>query len=304
MLTFLSCQTKNAIPKKTLEYLNEAMDLLEEKSVHRNKIDWKTFRANILKKAKQAKNIEDTYTTLSYAVSTLGDNHSYFKPVNETNTANKPLPVLSDEVTPGDIGYIRVPFCIGRQDDYVSTIRTKLKEQSRKKLKGWIIDLRGNFWGNMWPMLLSIEPLIGNGVMGYFVDANNKYQAWKLDKGKVYIDDELVMAFKFDEELDLSNQFLAILTDHKTASSGEAITVALKSRKRSKSFGNPTYGVSTGCVAHRLSDGSIINLAESVFADRTKKKYGLSITPDVIVNQTAALKAGIDWIYKMHKSAR
>lgn len=305
--TFIGCHTKNSIPKEIEAYLNETIDLLENKSVNKNKIDWNEFRVDVFKKAKNAKKTEDTYAALSYAVSELNDNHSYFKPATEAGITaeNKPLPKLSDEFTPNDIGYIRIPFCIGKEndyDDYITTISAKIKEQLKKKTKGWIIDLRGNFGGNMWPMLLSLEPLIGNGTFGYFVDADNQYQAWKLNKGKVFIDDELIFQNKLYEKLDLSDQYLAILTDGKTASSGEAIAVALKYRMKSKSFGKPTYGVSTGCVSHQLSDGSTLNLAESVFADKKMNKYGLSINPDVIIDENEALKSGIKWIYKMNKT--
>lgn len=304
-LTFISCRTEVSIPKETTDYLTEVLDLLEEKSVNKNKIDWNKFRIAIFKKGKDAKNVADVYPAIEYAISELKDNHSYFKSVieSEVNTENKPLPVNHDETTPDDIGYIKIPFCIGTEDDYndyILEITEKIKEQSKKKLKGWVIDLRGNFGGNMWPMLLSIEPLIGNGTFGYFVNSNNQYQAWKLNKGKVYIDDELIFEKSSYNELDLTNQFLAILTDSRTASSGEAITIALKNRVNSKSFGKPTYGVSTGCVSHQLSDGSTINLAESIFADRTKKKYGFKVIPDFETNEYDTLEKGIQWIYKMN----
>lgn len=231
MLAFISCQTQNSIPKEVSGYLTETLDLLEENSVNKNEIDWNEFRIDIFKKAQNAKKIKDTYSAISDAVSKLNDNHSYFKPITETETnfENKPLPVLSDEITPDDIGYVRIPFCIGTENEYnvyISTIRKKIEEQSQKKLKGWIVDLRGNFGGNMWPMLLSVEPLIGNGTLGYFV------------------------------------------------------------------------------VSHELSDGSIINLAESIFADRKKTKFGSKIIPDFQVEENQTLKAGIEWIYEMNKNYR
>lgn len=231
MLAFISCQTQNSIPKEVSGYLTETLDLLEENSVNKNEIDWNEFRIDIFKKAQNAKKIKDTYSAISEAVSKLNDNHSYFKPITETETnfENKPLPVLSDEITPDDIGYVRIPFCIGTENEYnvyISTIRKKIEEQSQKKLKGWIVDLRGNFGGNMWPMLLSVEPLIGNGTLGYFV------------------------------------------------------------------------------VSHELSDGSIINLAESIFADRKKTKFGSKIIPDFQVEENQTLKAGIEWIYEMNKNYR
>lgn len=307
ILAFISCQTQNSIPKEVSEYLTETLDLLEEKSVNKSKIDWNEFRIDIFKKAQNAKTIQDTYSTISYAISKLNDNHSYFKPAikSEINSEDKPLPIFSDEITPNDIGYIRIPFCIGAENEYnnyITKIREKIEKQSQKKLKGWVIDLRGNFGGNMWPMLLAIEPLIGNGTLGYFIDANNNNKAWKIIKGKAYIEDQLIMETTINSKENLNNQFLAILTDNQTASSGEAITVALKSRENSKSFGKPTFGVSTGCVSHQLSDGSIINLAESSFADRKMTKYGSSILPDFEIEENQALKAGIEWIYKMNKN--
>ena len=306
ILAFTSCQTQNSIPKEVSEYLTETINLLEQKSVNRNEIDWNEFRIDIFQKAGNAKNIKDTYPAISYAVSKLNDSHSYFKPVTETeaDSENKPLPMLSDEVTPEDIGYIRIPFCIGTESDndvYIAKIREKIEAQSNKELKGWILDLRGNFGGNMWPMLLSIEPLIGNGTLGYFADADNKYRAWKLIEGKAYIDDQLIIETNIHFKKDLSNAFLAVLTDCQTASSGEAIAVAFKFRENSKSFGKPTFGVSTGCISHELSDGSTINLTETIFADRKKTKYGSSIIPDFEVEEDQALKAGIEWIYKMNK---
>jgi carboxyl-terminal processing protease len=305
-ITF-SCTNVNSIPNDTRKYLQNAIDLIEKKSVNKNRINWAEFHDSVFEKAKNAKTIEDTYPAISFAISKLNDNHSYFRPITEFEESKneKPLPVLSDETTPEDIGYIRLPFCIGKEDqldEYISSIQTKINRQSKGNVKGWIIDLRGNFGGNMWPMLLAIEPLIGNGIIGYFVDADNKYKSWKLINGKAFIDDQLVYENKAFENLNLSNQYVAVLTDNETASSGEAVAIALKSRNNSMSFGTSTYGVSTGCVSHLLSDGSTINLAESVFADRNMNKYGFKVIPDIETNENDALINGILWIYKMNEN--
>lgn len=309
LIAFISCQNQSSTPKEVSDYLTETLDLLEQKSVNRNNINWVDFKNDVLKKAAKAKKIEDTYPAISYAIKKLNDNHSYFKPITKQDPKikNKPLPVLPDEITPNDIGYVRIPFCIGTEkdyDDYISLIRTKIDEQSQKKLKGWIIDLRGNFGGNMWPMLLAIEPLIGNGTFGYFIDAHENSEAWKIIEGKAYIENQLIMEVNDSSKTDFSDQFFAVLTDNQTASSGEALTLAFKTRENSKSFGQPTFGVSTGCVSHELSDGSVINLAESVFADREKTKYGSKIKPDFEVDENETLNAGIEWIYKMNKNYR
>ncbi len=302
----VSCGSKNTIPQAATDYLSEVLALLEEKSVNRKKVNWTALRTAVFKKAEHANSIADTYPAITFAVAELNDNHSYFKPVieSEIEGGNKPLPVLEDEVTPEDIGYIRIPFCIGSEEvinDYIAAISAKIKEQSKQELKGWILDLRGNFGGNMWPMLLSIEPLIGNGTVGYFVNSDEEFQAWTMNKGKIYLENEQVLENLQYQNLDLSRQFLAVLTDNKTASSGEAIAVALKGRANAKSFGQATYGVSTGCVTHQLSDGSRLNLAESIFVDRNKNKYGQSIHPDIECEADDALKMAIDWLYTINR---
>lgn len=297
------CTNSNTISDEAGNYIKDAIDLLEEKSVNKNHIDWVEFRRIVFEKAKGAKSIEDTYSSISFAISLLDDNHSYFKPVTEIADSEngKELPLLPDESTPNDIGYIRLPFCIGTElqlDEYISSIQNKIFHQSNRQLKGWIIDLRGNFGGNMWPMLLAIEPLIGNGIMGYFVDVEGGYKPWKLINGQALLEENLVYVNKDFKNLLLTTQYIAVLTDHETASSGEAIAIALKSKDNTRSFGTPTYGVSTGCVSHRLSDGSTINLSESIFADRKKTLYGQKVIPDIETNVDEALANGIQWIYQ------
>jgi carboxyl-terminal processing protease len=179
IIAFISCQNQNSIPKEVSDYLSESINLLEQKSIRKNEINWEEFKSDIFKKAQNAKTINDAYPIIKYAISKLNDRHSYFRSIIETDTdsENNPLPVLSDEVTPKDIGYIRIPFCIGTEKDYdtyISKIRNKIDSQSNQNLQGWIIDLRGNFGGNMWPMLLSLEPILGNGTFGYFIDADGK----------------------------------------------------------------------------------------------------------------------------------
>lgn len=290
------------MPDETRNYLLQVLDLLEQKSVRTKHINWNTFRQEVMEKAKDATSIKGAYPAIIYAIEKLNDHHSYFKPADTTSAdiTNNPLPVLPNERTPYDIGYIRLSFCIGneaQQQAYISAVQNSIKQQCRQNLKGWVIDLRGNFGGNMWPMLLAVEPFIGNDTAGYFIDAGQHAEAWILRNGKAYIDDVLVCENLHTEKLETKGQYIAILTDSATASSGEAMAVAFRQRKNVRSFGTPTFGVSTGCVAHILPDGAVINLAESVFADRNRTPYGSKVIPDMTTNPEKTLQEGIDWIY-------
>ena len=50
--------------------------------------------------------------------------------------------------------------------DYAKTLQDSIRARDRVGLIGWIVDLRGNSGGNMWPMLAGVGPVLGEGVAG------------------------------------------------------------------------------------------------------------------------------------------
>ncbi|MFZ1380003.1 MAG: S41 family peptidase [Saprospiraceae bacterium] len=305
MILLLCCNSNKKslnIAPKAEAYLIEVMSLLREKSVNRNKIDWDKFNAEVHRLASHSQTIENTYPAVRFAVKELKDNHSYFVAVNEGTTSDrdKLLPILKDEITPPDIAYIRLPFCIGNNeqtDEYILTIIDRISLQNNNTIKGWIIDLRDNFGGNMWPMMVAIGCFLDHGIQGYFVGADNKAFEWRYEQGKAYLDTIILAETKQLISLCRKTK-VAVLINNQTASSGEAMAVLFKGYTDAKIFGVPTFGVSTGCESYTLSDGSRINLATSVFADRNKRKYGGAVYPDITCSENETLANAIVWIYK------
>lgn len=294
-------QAANNIAPGAENYLREVLALLKKESVNRHKINWDHFEDEMFRAAQNSQTIKSTYPAVNYAIAQLKDNHSYFvQAVQEGNLEERPLPRLTDEKTPTDIGYVRVPFCIGDEqqtEHYIKSIADKIHQQNAPQIKGWIIDLRDNFGGNMWPMMAAVGSFLDKGTQGYFVDADNKASEWRFEDGKVYSDTTMLAENKRITSLFGKNR-IAVLINNKTASSGEAMAVLLKGYGNVKLFGTPTFGVSTGCESFSLSDGSRINLATSVFADRNKKKYGAAIVPDFLCAENEALSTVINWLYK------
>lgn len=67
-----------------------------------------------------------------------------------------------------------------------------------------------------------------------------------------------------------------------------------------------TAGLSTGNMNFELSDGSMIFLTTTVFADRERNHYGSKIIPDEEISfsyhsigtpNDVVIKRAIDWIY-------
>jgi len=303
---FTACEDSQNLSPVSKSYIDEVITLLQNNSINKNKINWEDFRNDVYRHAKGSKTIENTYPSITYAITKLEDNHSYFAAniVSQDTSDLAPLPILLDEIVPENIGYIRIGFCMGDEQlkkNYINSVIDKMAKQDKINLKGWIVDLRGNFGGDMVPMLVAVGPILGEGVLGYFFYPDSSFYTWNYNNGYLY--DESGIWWEQSTKtyhLKSPNPYVAILTDHITASSGEAVAIAFKGRSKTKSFGTQTFGVSTSNRVHTLSDGSRINLTESVFADRNKTKYGNSVYPDVECDENKTLEDAINWISSQH----
>lgn len=304
IILFVSCKTNTTegnISPEAVNYIDEVITILKVNSVNRDKIDWTAFRTKVITKAGNAKSVEKTYPAIHLAIKLLGDGHSYFAPIVEENDENGEPPVLPDENVPNDIGYIRVRYCMGsveQKQKFTDDLLENIRQRDKEDLKGWIVDLRGNFGGDMSPMLLGIGPILGEGIVGYTAYPDGEIHSWKYNNGKIFYDDienaEIIVNEPY--KLIKADPFVAVLTDTLTASSGEAIAVAFKGRKNTKSFGYKTYGVPTSNQKFQLSDGSNMLITVAVFADRNKKQYSNGIEPDKVIEPIDALEEAIKWL--------
>ena len=309
---FATCRAERKPPSPAVrKYLEEVVHILQANFVNRAAINWLVFKQNLLAEASGANTIEQAYPAVGFAIAALGDKHTQFyrvPPVKgpETRPA-KQLPLYPDEPVPGDIGYIRIPWVVGSQeklDAYIANVQATIRERDKPELKGWLVDLRGNMGGNMWPMLVGVGPVLGEDTVGYLVDANNTKTAWRYEKGKALAEGNIEAETATYYTLKSTKPIVAVLTDTLTASSGEAVAVAFKARKHTRSFGAGTCGVSTGRERFYLSDESVLLLTTAVFADRRLVRYGHSIAPDERLPSSEVVPRAIGWIREEYKAKK
>lgn len=301
---FATCSAERKPPSPAVQkYVEELVSILQANFLNRAAINWVVFKQQLLAEVSGANTIEQVYPAVEFAIAALGDQHTQFygaRPVKGPDILPaQQLPLYPDEPVPEDIGYIRVPWVVGRQqqlDAYIAHVQAQIEERDKRELKGWLVDLRGNMGGNMWPMLVGIGPILGEDTLGYAVDANNRKTAWRYEKGKALADGDVEAETATYYTLKSANPVVAVLTDTLTASSGEAIAVAFKGRQHTRSFGAGTCGVSTGRERFYLSDGSVLLLTISVFADRRLMRYGHSIAPDEPLKPVEIVPRAIGWI--------
>lgn len=288
-------------------YLDFALDLMEDNSIRRYEVDWATLRAEAHADAGTGRAPADTYDAIERAVARLGDDHSFFSRPSEVGRTPSSQPSPSAAVVGTGIAYLDVPAFEGggAMADSVATVYHDLIESvDSDEVCRWVVDLRGNTGGNMWPMLAGVGPILGEGTAGFFVDPDSVVNEWGYENGMAELDGAALASVSAAYELERAGPSIAVLTDASTASSGEAIAVAFRGRSDARSFGEPTFGVSTVNAGFLLPDGAVLFLTVAATADRTGEVYGSTLAPDSVVEGTksgvpgsdAALDAAIAWL--------
>lgn len=282
-------ETPRQISPAASAYLNEVLDLMQQRSINRDTIDWPRFREHTFVIAEGAQTTADTYSAIRFMINRLGDNHSSFiapeqrQPSDgQGSIADQPLP--RGELVAERIGYLWLPYLLGDgepADLYARTAQQTIRYLDAYEPCGWIVDLSANQGGNMWPMLVGVGPILGEGEAGRFVDPTGATTSWSYVDGQALLDTAIQAQIDGPAyTLKQPNPPVAVLTGKPTASSGEAIVVAFRGRPQTRSFGQPTAGLSTGNQSHTLSDGAVLVLTEVTFADRAGALYGKPIPPD------------------------
>ena len=116
----------------------------------------------------------------------------------------------------------------------------------KREIKGWIIDLRFNIGGNVYPMLASLYHLLGDAVAYTELDENNKLiQRNHLEAGAFYTADKQLVKVNPSDAPDLKTP-IAIITGKLTGSAGEDVAIAFKGRENTLFLGEESYGFLTG----------------------------------------------------------
>ncbi|MER7757876.1 S41 family peptidase [Kitasatospora sp. NPDC097643] len=270
-------------------YLTEALDLMQQQSLRRAEVDWKTVRARAFDQAGTARTPAETYPAISGALGALNDHHSQFVPPDRAaqpgvvDGDNEVVDAPTSRQLPGRIGYLRLPRVNGSDRTYAEygrQGRAAVAATDRVGACGWVVDLRDETGGGMWAPLAAAGPILGDGPVGGFLTPDGKHSVWSIRGGVPYEDDTPQASAEGVSPLAVPDPPVAVLTSRATGSAGEAVTLAFIGRPATRSFGGQTYGVPTGNAAHRLSDGAVIVLTGAAETDRTGRVHDGPIRPD------------------------
>ena len=231
--------------------------------------------------------------------------------------------VSQSQQLPGRIGYVELPGLVGTradQDAYAAGAQSAIRQIDAVPRCGWVVDLRKNRGGYIYPMLAGAGPLLGEGTVGGKLDAGGVMENWIYEGGSIRLrrpgapgTTETTIASAADVVSSVPGHYVlarpevpvAVLTSNLTASAGEATAIAFRSRPNTRSFGEATIGLTTFNVMTALPDGATIIVTNAVDADRSGQTYDGPVPPDEQVTidwnhfsdaQDPVLNAAVRWL--------
>jgi carboxyl-terminal processing protease len=285
-------------------HLEELLRLLEGETANGRRVDWARARAQVFAAAGTAQSIPDAYPAIALALNLLDDFESHYRGADGRLIGPSPEPECQAGLTetpslPPTIGYVRLDACScdgAAADRYAETVQQAIRTADRPGLLGWIVDLREDRGGNMWPMIAGLGPIFGDGIIGWIIYNNREYER-EYRGGAALSLNEPFARVAVPYSLVRPSPKVAVLTADTTNSAGEAITVFFKGRPDTRSFGGPTCGHHHLLSDFRLSNGAILTLKTAHNADRLKRTYAGRVVPDEVVTAPGeTIRRAVAWL--------
>lgn len=263
--------------------LETALDNIKARALKRERVTPDVERSARLLAA-GAVTSADAYSAIQYLIAILADGHSGLFSPSVWKTVNGSTPGAGVGTDPqvrtyGRIGYVEIPGYVGNQPEllrsYAAKVHGLIQATQSTAACGWIVDLRNNDGGNVFPMLAALKPFLGDEPLGVNVGPDGPTEPRRAGRN---VDVEPPTELR-----PLENAWAAVLIGTRTNSAGEGVTLAFRGRPRTRIFGQPTAGRTTANTAITLPDGSGLALAVAVMADRTGRIYGGRIEPDELI---------------------
>ena len=282
------------VPPSAETYGKNALSTIDKNGIFAGNDEWKSTYNECLKMIENAKSYDNTYDAIRKALSVGGGKHSMLMTKSEsqdtTESYDEVLPTVSLD---GDIAIIKLPDFLGTAEagQKYAKVAEDFIHENRDKIKGVVLDLRGNTGGDMGPMATAVSSLLPDGELVYY-----HYRSYDvpvtLKNGVVSNAGTGGKSLYPDEKLNVP---VAILTDDMTASSGEALTLCFRGLENTRTFGAPTAGYTSVNMLYNMYDGAQMYLTVAFDKARTGEIFKeTSIEPDVATD--SPLEAALEWL--------
>ena len=144
---------------------------MREHSLRRAEVDWPVLREQALEYARGATTPAEAHLAVRFAVRALGDRHSYLqspavtRELQTTAVANARTGAALAAPRArrfANVAHLLVPSFAGgtpvQQVEFAESLKNIIQQHDEAGVCGWVVDLRQNTGGNLWPMLAGLGP--------------------------------------------------------------------------------------------------------------------------------------------------
>ena len=168
----------------------DAIGILSSRPMERDRVDWVTVSADLQPTFQADAPPSAAHRAISQAVDRLHDPHARFIPPPSSlppaappsdeppaPVQARPIPLFPEGVLlDPHTAYLVVPGCAASAPEdllaYARSLHDLVARLESTHPTGWIIDLRLNGGGNLWPMLLGLQSVLPEGVVMTSLDGS------------------------------------------------------------------------------------------------------------------------------------
>lgn len=266
----------------------EAVEILENEALYARGAPWDSA-ALAATEASRGSSDREAYALIAGLVRTAGGIHSGVLTKDEVEKRRTGDVTSPTVVTVEGVSVVTLPTLTASGDEAISAYRSAGISSVDRAVAdtrcGWIVDLRENMGGNVYPMLSTIAPLFPDGEIASFVDRDGRRESVSSRSGSVDAYGEPRVS------RERSDKPIAVLLSRQTASAAELVAVALSGAETVRSFGQETAGLTTSNRTFELSDGTMLVVTVANYADAAGEIVHGSLIPDHVVNTRGAVGA-------------
>lgn len=281
--------------------VDTSIAIMKMHAVNRDKVDWKKLESAAAAEMVNKKNAYQLGPLYRMLFQSLNDFHGAFYCWDSTYKYVRESPAISDSImnewkkgvtlkkmiVGENIGYLRVPYMSFTErtalDKKAQDLNDSLCWLLDKNVTGIVLDLRLNGGGAMYPMMLGLEQILGEGKLGSF-EAEG-YQSWIIKNNSFFLDTLSLTGIVPKCSLNKKDIPVVILIGPGTGSSGEFLAISFKKRKNTIFLGTTTAGYVTTTKGFKINDAVSLLLAVGYGRDREGEIYERALSPDVVLDE-------------------
>ncbi len=284
--------------KEVTSLIDSCIAILKANALNRDSVNWNIVEKEIHKEITGVTKLDELQNPISHLFEAVNDHHGGLQYKDKFFSWKMVYPPADDsikkefkkgvsiktELLKNNTGYLLIPSINKEQRDAaVRQLNDSLCYLLKNGIKGLIIDLRLNTGGDVHPMTLGLQQLLGEVKLGTLVQKEGRSESFLKDNA-YYNDTAIILKFLPACNIDASTLPVVFLTGFATASSAEFLILSFKGRRNTISLGTPTMGMVTSVGGIWINDDALLYFAGGYFEDREGKTYKTALQPDIYLD--------------------